>query len=1005
MSQVKLTLRPPPNVDFVHGYPGIPPGPDRQQAAVKGAIEVRVPQQGVKAKWVRIELRKVETLPGGGQANTFYDFVGPSPVNLWTSPDEYGILHTQDFPFSIRIPESIPPSVALENRAGISYELIASVCTKGKKGFLRKAKSVVSTSQASVIIDKHELHSTWPIYCQPETRHIAQEGVNLIVQRTNNCYGPGDRISVTAAIKSDSLHTVILRGYEMTLKETTVYRASPHAAGKKAAPQVKVTLLSETKFAVNDTLYGGMTHQAELTCGVSANHTTTTLNAARHIDVTYTLSIKALLATGNPLVMDLPVIISNWQRHVSQEAIRRIGPTPNLSLVPANSLQPTIPAQITRVDPIARPSEAATLPTKRAEPDLGFGRNTSAVASAYNTLPVQNSGYSTASPITKADELGYGVGAGYGPKPSYATHQSTNSRSNNAPAPADELGARTGGSSNTGISSTTGAGRRPNSARSTGAGNNRFTITNAQPSEIPEDTTPPASVIRERSTGSNTPGSGGRAWPTAEEEKLKLYENARAKVEKKQSVPIPRVSTPPPADRRASPPPRTTPTTTPSKGGPWLTAEEEKQRLFKAAQEAVQKKQNLQYSPPPSVHNRSNSDLSQGLHRAASSSKVPSAGAALYSQAMMSRSGSQQAKPSAIKTSPAKAVPVVPQYMSAEQEKAALRRYEEARQAVDRTQASTYEGGLPNGYQSGAPTSQSAPAPYDSLYPAAGGSHAPAQDLPPPFESTSGIPAAHLSEKERMRRAYEARDAAAVLARNHSQLASPPPVSPPSASPPPFSGGNQYSSVIAEKEALRRAFEARDAAASPPRSSSPPNPPLRVTSPGVASPRVTSPGRTPSSRPAPVPPASGSSRALTAAEEKAILRAKYDAEDAQPKPRVNGNTNGNGNARAGSSTAPPSPTNANFTTSSPPPPPPLMPRPPAEYIQETREEDARVSRFVSSSESPVLDDQPPIPSGLNIQKVNGPALDMQPFTPFTPGFGVLKAPGPPPPLPPKPAGE
>lgn len=93
------------------GYPGIPPGaPDRPQAAVKGvrvqqydhtkcisflvvqAIEVRVGLQGVKAKWVRIELRKVETLPGGGQANTFYDFVGPSPVNLWNSSDEYGVL-------------------------------------------------------------------------------------------------------------------------------------------------------------------------------------------------------------------------------------------------------------------------------------------------------------------------------------------------------------------------------------------------------------------------------------------------------------------------------------------------------------------------------------------------------------------------------------------------------------------------------------------------------------------------------------------------------------------------------------------------------------------------------------------------------------------------------------------------------------------------------------------------------------------------------------------------
>lgn len=98
------------------GYPGIPPGgPDRPQAAVKGvrhslllcfhspspspqAIEVRVGQQGVKAKWVRIELRKIETLPGGGVANTFFDFVGQSPINLWQSPnDEYSTLHTVSY--------------------------------------------------------------------------------------------------------------------------------------------------------------------------------------------------------------------------------------------------------------------------------------------------------------------------------------------------------------------------------------------------------------------------------------------------------------------------------------------------------------------------------------------------------------------------------------------------------------------------------------------------------------------------------------------------------------------------------------------------------------------------------------------------------------------------------------------------------------------------------------------------------------------------------------------
>ena len=119
---------------------------------------------------MRIELRKVETLPGGGLQNTFFDFVGPSPINLWQSGDDYGNLTTvrplhrisqdgsscchamqQDFPFSIRIPESIPPTITLEKGgksccytsdmllrtkrpiAGIKYELIATVCVKEKK--------------------------------------------------------------------------------------------------------------------------------------------------------------------------------------------------------------------------------------------------------------------------------------------------------------------------------------------------------------------------------------------------------------------------------------------------------------------------------------------------------------------------------------------------------------------------------------------------------------------------------------------------------------------------------------------------------------------------------------------------------------------------------------------------------------------------------------------------------------------------------------------------------
>ena len=62
-----------------------------------------MPAAGVKAKWVRIELRKVETLPGGGEANTYYDFVGPSPVNLWSTSDEYSLLRSVSFLISFAV--------------------------------------------------------------------------------------------------------------------------------------------------------------------------------------------------------------------------------------------------------------------------------------------------------------------------------------------------------------------------------------------------------------------------------------------------------------------------------------------------------------------------------------------------------------------------------------------------------------------------------------------------------------------------------------------------------------------------------------------------------------------------------------------------------------------------------------------------------------------------------------------------------------------------------------
>jgi Arrestin (or S-antigen), C-terminal domain len=181
-------------------------------------------------------------------------------------------------------------------------------------GFFRRNKSTIISSSTPIIIDKHELHSTWPVFQQHEARHLTQDAVVLTVDRSQNCYGPGDRVSVHATIHSNSTNSTILRGYEFTLKETTIFRAGPHVPGKAGAPQVKINIIGEQKVPVNMTMHSGQVHRSELAVTVPQTHTTTTLTYARHIDITYILVVKALMGTGKPLIMELPVIVSNWPR-------------------------------------------------------------------------------------------------------------------------------------------------------------------------------------------------------------------------------------------------------------------------------------------------------------------------------------------------------------------------------------------------------------------------------------------------------------------------------------------------------------------------------------------------------------------------------------------------------------------------------------------------------------------------------------------------------------------
>ena len=334
-------------------------------------------------------------------------------------------------------------------------------------------------------------------------------------------------------------------------------------------------------------------------------------------------------------------------------------------------------------------------------------------------------------------------------------------------------------------------------------------------------------------------------------------------------------------------------------------------------------------------------------------SKIPSAAAVMYSQAMSAvRSDTKQTLPPPVITkatlSPS-SVPSsrgkIPGYLTAAEEKAALRRYENAKRAVDRVQNSGIFQDTPGGSGSGLIS-------YDSLYPAPPSSSA-AQSMgpPPPFEAGPPLTAPQqLSEKERLRRAYEAQDVAS-LSRQTSATVTPPqqgsPAPPPlpalydeSPPPPQFGGNSAYPSAAAEKEMLRRRFEGQDVVPNGIPSPIPPQTPPRNGS-------ITSTLR---SRPTPLPPPSADGnglRVLTAAEEKALLKAKYetlgDGGEAPPPMYLNGYPSGL--PSAGSSSGASHSALSYVSSMQMASPPPLMPRPPQEYIKETQEEDARLARI------------------------------------------------------------
>ncbi|KAK4689338.1 hypothetical protein P7C73_g757, partial [Tremellales sp. Uapishka_1] len=337
-SPARLSLRAPPHLPFIQGWPGIPASPNRKPPGVHGTVELRIGAVPIKARWVRIEIRKHETVPGIAGSGS-WEHVGEI-VDLWkVKPgQEWDMLDTADFKFFLPLPDALPPSVEVgKSGGGIHYELVAALCYRQKGGLLKKESAPIMKVSEPLKIIKHELHSAWPLYNLPETRATSSNNgeVSLSVSRPSTAFGPTDRILLTATLKSTRRKPFKLKGFDTNLVEiVTVYPQLPVQSAAKskkqkaaAPPIVKSKIIATSRSAVDESVGMGGEKSARIEMVVPPERLLTTVKNARLMMLEYELEVKAV-CDGVPeggRVAGMKCIVGPFSRAHAQQAVRDIG--------------------------------------------------------------------------------------------------------------------------------------------------------------------------------------------------------------------------------------------------------------------------------------------------------------------------------------------------------------------------------------------------------------------------------------------------------------------------------------------------------------------------------------------------------------------------------------------------------------------------------------------------------------------------------------------------------
>lgn len=269
-----------------------------------------------------------------------------------------------------------------------------------RRGLIRRedTSSIIQSTQP-ITIEKHELHSTWPIYSVPDDHELGANEVFARVYRKQTCYGPGDKVEVRVILTSKNVSPVKIKSVALSIRETVTFKGNKRGSrllgGPSKAANQKTESIAQKAQSLGTKLYRGDTKTYDMSVTIPKSHALMTIQTAKHIEVAY--EMRVYVDTKHPIVLDhLPLTITNVPRATSATIVPLIGFVPGLS-APLDSAD--------HGSGISRPASAG------ARPKYGIGRSSSGDSSSPVRAPTRSYSFLSNSPSKSSSDR---HGGGYG---------------------------------------------------------------------------------------------------------------------------------------------------------------------------------------------------------------------------------------------------------------------------------------------------------------------------------------------------------------------------------------------------------------------------------------------------------------------------------------------------------------------------------------------------------------------------------------------------------------